>query len=303
MSDIDSDLATDKLAWTPSIDLMMAKWCDEAKCFEWMHIETFSYYEYRSRIMIIASNILTAVSGLSNVIAGSATVNGFQLSWIFGSLSITVSITNMLQEKLGYSTKAICHNQFSIQWGSIRRKIEEELQIPPESRKDCKTFLKYIRQDINQVSIAGNSMIPEDIRNRCFQKFNSIPEFDIPDICGQMEHTRIYVKSPDISKKFITSSVASVSPKPMAIQKQMVSPKPMVSKKPIHRFKSSINQTVSDETSLEKENEFSVTNETDLIEQTEITVIHDSHDMTIPKNLLKKTVEEEEGEITPKSSS
>jgi hypothetical protein len=145
--------------------------------------------------MMIASNILTAVSGLSNVIAGGSSVNGFQLSWVFGSLAITVSITNMLQEKLGYTAKAAQHNQFSIQWGSIRRKLEEELSIPPESRKDCKSFLKYIRQDINQVSIAGNSMIPEFIKANCYAKFNKVRNFDIPDICGQMEHTKIYVKS------------------------------------------------------------------------------------------------------------
>ena len=194
MSEIDGELATEKLSWTPSIESMMAKWCDEAKCFEWMHMEAFSFYDKRSRGMVIASNILTAVSGLSNVIAGGSAINGFQLSWIFGSLAIAVSITNMLQEKLGYNTRATQHNQFSIQWGSVRRKIEEELQIPPESRKDCKSFLKYVRQDINQVSIAGNSMIPEDIRERCYKKFNDIREFGIPDICGQMEHTRVYIK-------------------------------------------------------------------------------------------------------------
>jgi hypothetical protein len=202
MTDVDAEMSTGiKLSWTHSIETMMARWGDEAKCFEWMHTEAYSYYDKHSRAMMIASNVLTAVGGLSNVIAGGSSVNGFQLSWVFGSLAITVSITNMLQEKLGYTAKATQHNQFSIQWGSIRRKIEEELSIPPESRKDCKSFLKYIRQDINQVSIAGNSMIPEFIRDECYNKFNRIDNFDIPDICGQMEHTRIYIKSHESEKK------------------------------------------------------------------------------------------------------
>jgi hypothetical protein len=79
-------------------------------------------------------------------------------------------------------------------WSLIRRKIEEELSIPPESRKDCGTFLKYLKQDINAVSTDGNTMIPDFIRDACFIKFNSVPDFDIPDICGQVEHTKIYVK-------------------------------------------------------------------------------------------------------------
>lgn len=195
MSDPDGDsISTGKLVWNVSIESMLAKWCDEAKCFEWMHTESYRFNEKKARIIMIASNVLTAVSGLSNVIAGGYTINGFQLAWAFGALSITVSITNMLQEKLAYATRASQHNTFSIQWGSIRRRIEEELLIPPESRKDCKTFLKYLRQDINQVSIAGNSMISNPVKEKCFQKFNTIHEFGIPDICGQMEHTQIYVK-------------------------------------------------------------------------------------------------------------
>jgi hypothetical protein len=159
-----------------------------------MHTETFSYYDTHARRIIIASNLLTALGGLSNVIAGGTTVNGFQLAWVFGSLSILVSITNMLQEKLGYITKAAEHKQYSAQWGTIQRKIDEELSIPPESRKDCGTFLKYLRQDINQVSINGNAAIPEFIRTLCFNKFSKIPDFDIPDICGQIEHTQGYLQ-------------------------------------------------------------------------------------------------------------
>jgi hypothetical protein len=38
----------------------------------------------------------------------------------------------------------------------------------------------------------GNTKVPEFIRNACFEKFSKIPDFDIPDICGQMEHTQGY---------------------------------------------------------------------------------------------------------------
>jgi hypothetical protein len=190
--------------WSLSIEILLAKWCDEAKCFEWMHTEGYEYFDKRSKTLVIASNVLTAVSGLSNVIAGGYSVNGFQLSWVFGSLSIGITITNMLQEKLGYASKAIRHEHYAAMWNLIRRKIEEELSIPPESRKDCGTFLKYLRQDINQVSTDGNTLIPDFIKTACFTKFNSVPQFDLPDICGQVEHTKIYVKSPIINEPLLT---------------------------------------------------------------------------------------------------
>jgi hypothetical protein len=221
MTDVDTDTTNEiRINWTHSIETMIARWGDEAKCFEWMHIEAHSHYDKHSRAMMIASNVLTAISGLSNVIAGGYSINGFQLSWVFGSLAITVSITNMLQEKLGYTAKATQHYQYSIQWGSIRRKIEEELSIPPESRKDCKSFLKYLRQDINQVSIAGNSMIPEFIRDKCYSKFNKIPHFDIPDICGKMEHTRIYMKSEQSGKR--KSTIYNLDETDMSVPNEVI---------------------------------------------------------------------------------
>lgn len=180
--------------WTKSVETMLARWCDQAKCFEWMHTQAFSMYDTRARIIMISSNVLTAVSGLSNVIAGGTTFNGISLAYVFGSLSIFVSVANMLQEKLAYGTSAIEHRQYSNSWGIIRRKIEEELSIPPESRKECGTFLNFLRQDINKVSVDGSAKIPEFIMDQCYEKFSKIKDFDLPDICGHLEHTKVYVK-------------------------------------------------------------------------------------------------------------
>jgi hypothetical protein len=191
----DDNMIGGNLDWTSDIENMLAKWCDQAKCFEWMHNQAFSIFDYRARVIVITSNVLTAIGGISNVIVGGSSPDGFNWSIVFGSMSIVISIANMLQEKLAYNTRAAKHEQYSIQWGVIRRKIEEEIMIPPNSRKDCKTFLKYLRQDINLVSMDGNAMIPEFIKERCAEKFKSVPDFDIPDICGHVEHTKVYVRS------------------------------------------------------------------------------------------------------------
>jgi len=56
-------------------------------------------------------------------------------------------------------------------------------------------FLKYIKQDINDASDT-NALIPEDIRSQCAEKFGKIKDFYVPDICGQVEHTTIYIPEP-----------------------------------------------------------------------------------------------------------
>ena len=65
--------------------------------------------------------------------------------------------------------------------------------LPYNTRKDAQSFLKIISGDIDQASSNGASKIPTDIRKLCYEKFKNIPNFDIPDICGQVEHTQIYI--------------------------------------------------------------------------------------------------------------
>ena len=181
-------------SWSPQIDKLLASWCDKAKCFEWMHTEAFSLFDTRSKNFMITINSLTAIAGLSNVIAGGYSFNGFQLAWVFGGLSIAVSTLNILQDKLGYQASSQLHKKLASDWNSIKAKIEEAVSVPYAARKDCRTFMRYIRDDIAKAAALGNSMIPEGLRIECYNKFKDIPGFYIPDICGDMEHTQIYIE-------------------------------------------------------------------------------------------------------------
>ena len=183
------------LQWTTEIDILLATWCDNAKCFEWMHGETSIDYLKKSKIFMVIINILTAVCGLSNIIAGNININGFQLIWVFGSVSILTSTLNILQDKLAYQPLAESHRKFSAQWSIIISKIEEMLALPPDGRRDCKTFLRYIKADINSVSLDGNNLIPKYIRDACYEKFKNVTNFELPDICGVVNHTKIYINS------------------------------------------------------------------------------------------------------------
>jgi len=219
--DSNTDLEVVGMTWNPSIDKLLAKWCDQSKCFEWMHAEAYDISFKKARKFMISINLLTAVSGLSNIIAGGYNINGFQIAWLFGGLSILVSSLNMLQDKLGYQQNSELHKRLSSTWGLIRSKIEEMLMLPPSARRDCKTFIKMIKIDINQASFDGNSLIPQKIKDQCYEKFKSIHNFDIPDICGQMEHTQVYLDviveqtNSDSSDTSKTSNSSSGSEKPL----------------------------------------------------------------------------------------
>uniref|UniRef100_A0A6C0AJ03 SMODS and SLOG-associating 2TM effector domain-containing protein n=1 Tax=viral metagenome TaxID=1070528 RepID=A0A6C0AJ03_9ZZZZ len=202
------------LQWTTSIDRMLAGWCDESKAFEWMNNESYSRYSVRATALSITTNSIIALSGIGNLIVGSLAPGTTNPPLIFGCISIGISIINMLQDKFDWITMANNFKQASVQWSTITRKLEEQLAVPPSGRKDCGTFLKYIKQDISHVS-GTNYMIPKDIRDLCNKKFSSIPAFDVPDICGGIEHTSVYVEEPlqPLKVPLLTDTNAITQPK------------------------------------------------------------------------------------------
>ena len=180
------------LQWNGTIDKMIADWCDQSKCFNWMHTQAYSRYSKRALAMTIGANITISLSGITNLIIGSTVPDTKITSMIFGCISIAIGIVNMIQEQFNWPVLASKYKQSADKWGVVTRKMEEQLVIPYGGRKDCGTFLKYIKQDINNASDT-NALIPRDIREKCNDKFGKIKDFDIPDICGQVEHTAIYV--------------------------------------------------------------------------------------------------------------
>jgi hypothetical protein len=99
---------------------------------------------------------------------------------------------NILQDKLAYQPLAESHKKFASQWSIIISKIEEIVALPPSSRRDCKTFLRYIKADINQVTLDGNNLIPKSVRDACYEKFKNVPNFELPEIVGVLSHTKSF---------------------------------------------------------------------------------------------------------------
>jgi len=183
------------LQWTPQIDRMLANWCDQAKSFNWMHTHSYSRYSRGSTAMNIGTNIAISLVGVVNLALASSQIEAMTTAMVTGSVSVAIGIIKMIQEQFNWASLASDYKHSATKWDHISRKIQEQVVLPYTGRKDCGTFLKYIKQDINEASDT-NTIIPKDIRNKCMEKFGKIPDFDIPDICGQVEHTSVYVEQP-----------------------------------------------------------------------------------------------------------
>lgn len=181
------------LQWTSQIDTMLANWCDQAKSFTWMHGQAYSRYSRRSTAMNISTNIAISLVGIVNLALASSQVEPMTTSIVTGSVSVGIGIIKMIQEQFNWTSLASDYKYSAAKWDHISRKIQEQIILPYAGRKDCGTFLKYIKQDINEASDT-NILLPKDIRNKCNDKFGKIAHFDVPDICGQVEHTSVYTE-------------------------------------------------------------------------------------------------------------
>ena len=179
------------LQWTPAIDRMLANWCDQSKSFNWMHGQAYSRYSKRSTAMNISTNIAISLVGIVNLALASSQIEPMTTSMVTGSVSVAIGIIKMIQEQFNWTSLAADYRNSAKKWDHVSRKIQEQVVLPYAGRKDCGTFLKYIKQDINEASDT-NTLIPKDIRIKCNDKFGKIPDFDVPDICGQVEHTLVY---------------------------------------------------------------------------------------------------------------
>ena len=187
-----SDDVEKNVNWSVEIDTMLSTWCDNAKCFEYMHQEGFDYYNHKAKYLSMYIIISSAITGTVNIGIGN-TYHGVNLSLIFGSLAVISSIANVIQDKLGLAQSAEAHKRLSNSWMRVRTRIESELVIPYKSRKDCFSYLRMIKSDINLLINEGVS-IPKHIREKSNKQFKLIDDLHIPEICGNIRHTIVHIK-------------------------------------------------------------------------------------------------------------
>lgn len=189
-----TNLQRDRHDWEPGIVMLLENWTDNAKCYEWMHETAQSRFSIVNTVVMTVTGILTTAAGLSNtVVSAMADRSGFSASWIFGIMSVAQSFFMVAINEIGFKRRAEQHGNYANQWRALKFQLESELKRPVASRADCSSFVNIVRKRMEQISGESDNLIPISIRTACAKKFSTIADFDVPEICGDMEHTQAYV--------------------------------------------------------------------------------------------------------------
>ena len=181
-----------KITWTDTSEELIASWGDIASCYKWMHDQAFRKYDKISWRMMIPVAILSTVTGSLNMSMPVLVPTDFVQTGnkILGAVSIITGIITSLQSIFRFAQLSENHSNAANGWGKLERNIRIELRIDRKNRKDADNFLKICRADYDRL-LESSPPIPKEIIQQFNDKFASIEHLVIPDVCGNLEHTKV----------------------------------------------------------------------------------------------------------------
>jgi len=183
--------------WTSEQERLMSEWSDIAMCYRWLHDHSEKIYHSKTlwiNIPVIVLSTLggTANFGIQSIFSDNSTKQ--LASFAIGGVSLFAGLLTTINNYLRYPQLEESNRVASIAWGKFQRLIAVELSLHPDERMDSMDFLKVCRADLDRL-IEQSPPIPPQAIQLFELRFGSIKELKKPDICGALEHTRVYESS------------------------------------------------------------------------------------------------------------
>lgn len=182
-----------KLVWSDTTENLLASWCDVARCYNWLHENSYRKYDklnYRFSIPIIVCSTLagTASIGINGYVPENY-VNIAQLC--VGAVNIFTGILTTLQNFFRYAQNSQSHLSAAVGWSKLYRNVKTELALERNKRKLANDFIKITRAEYDRL-MEQSPVVPSDI----IQKFKKSILYDekliLPDVVNNITHTDVY---------------------------------------------------------------------------------------------------------------
>jgi hypothetical protein len=194
--------------WSKEQERLMAEWSDLAMCYRWLHDKSEKFFHSKNLWISLPVIILTTLGGTANFGIQSLFSDDTSkkyASFAIGGVSLVAGLLTTIGNYLRYAQLEESHRVASIAWGKFQRLIAVELAMKPDDRIDSLDFLKICRADLDRL-IEQSPPIPENTIQLFESDFGSIKDLKKPDICGALEHTRVFESSETRLKQVATEA-------------------------------------------------------------------------------------------------
>ncbi len=210
--------------WARQQEELMADWADIAACYRWLHDRTSKRYARYNMGFTMPVILLSTLTGTANFGLGSFFGNDEvaqkRATLGIGGASLLAGILATINNYLKFAQESEANRVASIAWGKFQRLLAIELAISPDERMDAQDFLKMCRNELDRL-IEQSPSIPDKIIEDFSAKFGRIKNLRKPDICGQIEHTHIYIDK-DGKLKHIAAEAALILKSKKRLLREMI---------------------------------------------------------------------------------
>lgn len=189
--------------WTKEQERLMAEWSDIALCYRWLHDRSEKHFHSKTiwinlPVIILSTLGGTASFGVQSIFSSDSSKQ--MASFVIGGISLTAGLLTTIGNYLRYAQLEESNRVASIAWGKFQRLIAVEIALHPNERIDSLDFLKICRADLDRL-IEQSPPIPTEAIQMFELQFGHIKELKKPDICGALEHTRVFESSEERLKQ------------------------------------------------------------------------------------------------------
>ena len=181
------------MSYHPSIEQLLARYCDEAQGRESLHRAAYHHYKRKLTCMQLPIIVLSALSGSVQLFA--KTYPDHESAIVTGTafLSIGVSIISACLSYLKLGELKSRHEVSQVAWQNFYNSLVHQLNLSEEFREDPVDFIQEVRTTYNrlfEISPMLNKSFMVDVKKRV--RKSASDRFIIPAYMNGFHHSHIW---------------------------------------------------------------------------------------------------------------
>tara|TARA_Y100000591_G_scaffold333314_2_gene375640 strand:- start:3184 stop:4017 length:834 start_codon:yes stop_codon:yes gene_type:complete len=182
--------------WTPHYEDIFIDWCDNAKCYHYLHNNCHRFYHTKSIRFTIPVIFISTLTGVANF-AQDRIPEAYQFYYTMGvgAFNILAGFITTVAQFLKINELNEGHRVSAISWAKLHRNIKIELTKDPLERENIGLFLKKTKEQYDLL-VETSPQIPQWEILAFNKKFKNNPIFK-PEICGTLTTVKDSVYKPD----------------------------------------------------------------------------------------------------------